>query len=230
MYERSQYREDCSGEILATLKAGPLAMIVTGAGEQAPLATHAPVFFGYGPDGADEAAVAEGRAELVGSTLLGHMDVRNPQWTAMREGDRGLVVFQGPHGYISPVVYDVTPAAPTWNFTAVHVTGTLRPTDDRAEVLAILRETVRRLEGTFGKGWDQEDSQDYFRRIQPGVGAFELRVESVQTMYKLSQEQPEPLQRKVVEEFGASESVTHRRLAAMMRDRGIGVDEPGTLV
>ncbi len=142
---------------------------------------------GTGPDGADAEAVAAGTVPLAGSTLIGHMNVENPQWRRMRSGDRALIVFQGPHGYVSPTVYDVTPAAPTWNSTAVHVTGTVEPTAEPADVLDIVSDTARRLEGRFGRGWDQESSLDYFRQIAPGVGAFTLRVESVQTMFKLSQ-------------------------------------------
>ncbi|MFF0741809.1 FMN-binding negative transcriptional regulator [Streptomyces sp. NPDC004111] len=226
MHERPQYSDNRAAPVLAMIKANPLALVVT-SGEPAPLGTHAPVLFRHGPDGADETAVAED-GSLTGSTLLGHMDVQNPQWTAMREGDRALIVFQGPHGYVSPTVYGVTPAAPTWDFTAVHITGTLRPTADPDEILAIVRDTARRLESGFGKGWDQEDSVDYFRKIAPGVGAFELRVESVQTMFKLSQEKPAPMRRRIVEDFEGSDSGTHRNLAALMRSRGIvRDDEPG---
>ncbi|MDB1088667.1 FMN-binding negative transcriptional regulator [Streptomyces sp. ACA25] len=232
MHERAQYSDDRSGPVLAMLKANPLALVVT-PGELAPSGTHAPVLFRHGPDGADEEAVAAG-STLVGSTLVGHMNVRNAQWTAMREGDRALVVFQGPNGYVSPTVYGVTPAAPTWDFTAVHIVGTLHPIADPAEVLEIVRETARRLEAGFGQGWDQESSVEYFRKIAPGVGGFELQVESVQTMFKLSQEKPEPIRRKIVEDFEdfeGSESGTHRSLAALMRSRGIVSldDEPGVL-
>ncbi|MDX3312688.1 FMN-binding negative transcriptional regulator [Streptomyces sp. NPDC054884] len=231
MFERPQYSDNRSGPVLALLKANPLALVVT-SGESAPLATHAPVLFRHGPDGADEETVAEDGTSLVGATLVGHMDIRNPQWTAMREGDRALVVCQGPHGYVSPTVYGVTPAAPTWDFTAVHIVGSLRPVVDPAEVLEIVGETARRLEADFGQGWDQESSVDYFRRIAPGVGAFELQVESVQTMFKLSQEKPAPMRRRIVEDFEGSESGTHRNLAALMRSRGIvgPGEEPEALI
>lgn len=227
MFERPEYRDSRGSVVLAMLKANPLALVVTAA-DSAPVGTHAPVLFRHGPNGADEDAVVAGSAPLEGAVLVGHMNVRNPQWTAMRDGDRALVVYQGPHGYVSPRVYGVTPAAPTWDFTAVHVVGTLRPTADPTEAFEIVCYTARRLEGAFGQGWDQESSLDYFRRIAPGVGAFELRVESVHTMFKLSQEQPAPLRRKVAMAFGASESGTHRELAALMRDRGIAdpADEP----
>ncbi|MET8170410.1 FMN-binding negative transcriptional regulator [Streptomyces sp. NPDC005329] len=231
MREQPQYADHRSGPVLALLKAKPLALVVT-SGEPAPLGTHAPVLFRHGPGGADEETVVAEDISLVGATLIGHMDIRNPQWTAMREGDRALVVFEGPHGYVSPTVYGVTPAAPTWDFTAVHVVGTLRPTADPEEVLEIVRETARRLEADFGQGWDQESSVDYFRSIAPGVGAFELQVESIQTMFKLSQEKPAPMRQRIVEGFEGSDSGTHKDLAALMRSRGVVCPhgQPGALI
>ncbi|MBV7698619.1 FMN-binding negative transcriptional regulator [Streptomyces sp. TRM70350] len=214
------YREDRDGVVLAFLQHNPLAVVVT-SHEGVPVATHAPVLFRHGTDGADAEAVAAGTVPLAGSTLIGHMNIENPQWRRMRSGDRALIVFQGPHGYVSPTVYDVTPAAPTWNFTAVHVTGTVEPTAEPADVLDIVSDTARRLEARFGRGWEQESSLDYFRQIAPGVGAFTLRVETVQTMFKLSQEKPVPMRRRVAKQFETSESGTHRALAIMMRAHGL---------
>lgn len=216
MYELPIYRDDSVASVLATLRANPLALVATNHGD-VPIATHAPVVFWRGPDDADEADTTT----LVGATLVGHMNVRNPQWTEMADGDRVLVVFQGPHGYVSPVVYGVTPAAPTWDFTAVHVTGTVRPTAERADVLDVVRHTVLRLEAAFGLGWDMASSQEYFESLAPGVGAFELHVESVRTMFKHSQEQPPERRQRVIDGFAASRSGTHRELAAMMRARGL---------
>ena len=39
----------------------------------------------------------------------------------------GVIVFRGPHGYISPTWYAKTDVVPTWNFAVVHASGKLRP-------------------------------------------------------------------------------------------------------
>ena len=60
-------------------------------------------------------------------TLLGHMARANPQWRDLghcrADGRDVLVVFAGPHGYVSPNWYGDDPAVPTWNYQAVHVYG-----------------------------------------------------------------------------------------------------------
>lgn len=220
MYERPEYSTVGTAALLKLLAASPLALVVT-TSEKGPVGTHAPVLFRRGPDGADEEAVAAGTAPLVGSVLIGHMNVKNPQWKAMRDGARALAVFQGPHGYVSPTVYGVTPAAPTWDFTAVHVMGTLRPIANRDKVFDVVSYTARRLEATFGQGWKQEASIDYFRRIACGVGAFEIQIDSVETMFKLSQEQSSAQRRRVVEHFTSSTSVMHQELAELMREHSM---------
>src|SRR5687767_4420480 len=59
-------------------------------------------------------------------TLVGHMARANPQWQALQEGAEALVIFSGPHAYISPSWYEIHPSVPTWNYATVHAYGTPR--------------------------------------------------------------------------------------------------------
>src|SRR5262245_25072902 len=52
--------------------------------------------------------------------LRAHLARANDQWQAF-DGREALVIFQGPHAYVSPSWYEVQPSVPTWNYTAVHV-------------------------------------------------------------------------------------------------------------
>ena len=47
-------------------------------------------------------------------TLIGHMSRANRQWQAAAEREV-LVVFSGPHAYISPRWYETPGTVPTWN-------------------------------------------------------------------------------------------------------------------
>jgi len=68
--------------------------------------------------------------------LVGHMAQANPQWQAK---DRNvLVVFSGPHVYISPSWYEAENVVPTWNYVAVHVYGTLHIVEKGEATLKIL--------------------------------------------------------------------------------------------
>jgi transcriptional regulator len=211
MYVPTVYQDGRYAPSAEIIRCNPLALVVTSAAV-GPIATHAPVVFR-----AAAPAIEGDESQLVGATLIGHMNVQNPQWQAMSDGERALIIFQGPHGYVSPAVYGVTPAAPTWDFCAVHLLGTMRLIAGQEAVLDIVRLTVRELEGRFGRGWDMTESLEYFRKLAPGVGAFEFRVDSVQSMFKLSQEQRPELRERVIEEFEASPAGTHRDLARAIR-------------
>ncbi|MFF1907719.1 FMN-binding negative transcriptional regulator [Kitasatospora sp. NPDC058218] len=194
--------------VVDLIRANPLACFVT-TRDDVPVASHIPVVFVSDDD-------LTGLTDLVGVTMYGHLNVLNPQYTALADGDRALVVFQGPHGYISPTVYEVDPAAPTWNFSAVHVRGRIRLLGPGEPALKVVKRTVTALEGRFGQGWDMESSLAYFEKIVPGVGAFEIELEAVDAIFKLSQDQPAELRDKVDCWFRGSDVGTHRALAAEM--------------
>src|SRR4029079_13469674 len=92
-----------------------------------PFATHAPFRF--------EARVGE-----LG-VLRTHLARPNPQWRnwtedgSRAENEEALVIFQGPHAYISPTWYVQQPSVPTWDYAVVHAYGRprlLTPSELRA--------------------------------------------------------------------------------------------------
>ncbi|MFF3488503.1 FMN-binding negative transcriptional regulator [Streptomyces sp. NPDC002701] len=210
MFVPSFYREPDSSWMVDLVRGHPLALAVAnGSPEDGPFATHLPVIF-------DPETSGDWAGELPGATLLGHMNRANPQWAALETGSVLLLTFTGPHSYVSPTVYEVTPAAPTWNFTAVHVRGVVEKLDSMDETLGVVQSTVRAFEGAFGDGWDMTESLDYFRKIAPAVGAFRFTVTGAEGTFKLSQEQPSEVRARVRESFGRSACTYKRETAGLM--------------
>ncbi|GHI04321.1 transcriptional regulator [Streptomyces cellostaticus] len=210
MFVPSFYREPDSSWMVDLIRGNPLALAVAnGSPEDGPFATHLPVIF-------DPETSGDWSGELPGATLLGHMNRANPHWAALETGSVLLLTFTGPHSYVSPTVYEKTPAAPTWNFTAVHVRGVVEKIDSMEETLGVVQSTVRAFEGAFGNGWDMTESLDYFRKIAPGVGAFRFTVTGAEGMFKLSQEQPGEVRERVRESFGQSACAYKRETAGLM--------------
>ncbi|MFJ9543732.1 FMN-binding negative transcriptional regulator [Streptomyces sp. NPDC101225] len=218
MFVPSFYREPESSWMAELIRGNPLALAVTSAGpDSGPLATHLPVIFD--PEAAfDPQAPSDPDGRLVGATLLGHMNRANPHWAALESGGTVLLTFTGPHSYVSPTVYEVTPAAPTWNFTAVHVRGVVDKLETAEQTLGVVQATVRAFEDRFGTGWDMTDSLEYFRKIAPAVGAFRFTVTGAEGMFKLSQEQPGEVRARVRDSFRHS-ACTYRRETAALMDR-----------
>lgn len=215
MFVPDVYRAPGPGWAVDLLRGHPMAILTTSCESGEPLATHLPVIL-------DESTLAlgQGETQLEGVTLLGHMNRSNPHWTALAATSRALLIFQGPQGYVSPAWYDVVPAAPTWNFTSVHVHVEVTPLPPGEPTLAVVRSTARTLEARFGPGWDQSESVDYFRQIVGGVGAFSMTVTAAEGMFKLSQEKNEELRGRVVEALRTRGLAADHGLADIMSELG----------
>ncbi|MFD7623443.1 FMN-binding negative transcriptional regulator [Streptomyces sp. NPDC059802] len=210
MFVPSHYREPDGSWMIDLIQANPMAlMAINSSSADGPFATHLPVI-------PDPAATGEWSADLSGATLLGHMNRANPQWAALESGGVALLIFTGPHGYVSPTVYEMAPAAPTWNFTSVHVHGMVEKIDSTEETLGVVMSTVSALETEFGTDWDMSGSVDYFRKIVPAVGAFRFTVSGAEGMFKLSQEQPAEVRDRVQKSFSCREHGRYRETAELM--------------
>ncbi|MFE7644191.1 FMN-binding negative transcriptional regulator [Streptomyces phaeoluteigriseus] len=210
MFVPSHYREPDGSWMADLIRGNPLALaVINGSADLGPFATHLPVI-------PDHRTTGEWPDDLAGATLFGHMNRANPHWRALKTGDVVLLAFTGPHAYVSPSVYEVTPAAPTWNFTSVHVRGVVEKIDSLEETLEVVRATARSFEARFGADWDQSESIEYFRKIVPAVGAFRISVTGAEGMFKLSQEQPAEVRERVQKSFSGSECGRHRETAELM--------------
>lgn len=210
MFVPRMYREPDTQWIVELMRRNPLALLMTnGDDAEGPYGTHLPVI-------PDPALPVDGLADLTGATLLCHMNRGNPQWKALRSGMPAVLSFTGPHTYVSPTIYQFTPAAPTWNFTAAQLRGVVEKIDSAEETLSVVRATVRVLESDFGYGWDMSESIDYFRKILPAVGAFRFTITRAEAMFKLSQEQSPETRDRVCGHFAQEESGRQRETAEYM--------------
>ncbi|MER8220513.1 FMN-binding negative transcriptional regulator [Streptomyces sp. NPDC094143] len=210
MFVPRHYREPDGSWIADLIRRNPLALaVINGSADEGPFATHLPVI-------PDPGTTRDWPDDLVGATLLAHMNRANPHWRALSTGDVVLLAFTGPHAYVSPTVYETSPAAPTWNFTSAHVRGVVEKIDSLEETLDVVRATALSFEDRFGAGWDQSESVDYFRSIVAGVGAFRISVTGAQGMFKLSQEQPADVRERVQKSFSGRECGRHRETAELM--------------
>ncbi|MEV4110446.1 FMN-binding negative transcriptional regulator [Nonomuraea sp. NPDC049695] len=145
MHVFPRYAAKDPSQAAALIRENPFALVVS-AVDGVPVATHVPVI----PD--------EDRV-----TLVGHMARANPHWRSFESSPDVLVVFSGPHGYVSPTVYGTDPAVPTWDYAAVHVTGRVELLDD---ALDVVERTVAALESARSTWWSGP-SRPWSRRARP---------------------------------------------------------------
>ncbi|GAB3564926.1 FMN-binding negative transcriptional regulator [Amycolatopsis endophytica] len=193
MHEFARYAAPSVADEIDLVRRNPFALLVTPS-SGAPVATHLPVVF---PSG----SVPSSWDDVV---LLGHLARANPQWEVFASRPPVLLVFSGPDGYVSPSTYGYTPAVPTWNYAAVHVTGELEPVPDTASTLDVVEQTVQRAEGLRASPWDMSSSRGRFESLIEHVVAFRVRVREVRSVFKLSQDMSADVRARVRADVGGS--------------------------
>lgn len=151
--------------------------------------------------------------------VWGHIARANPQWRAFGPGVEVLVVFQGPHAYVSPSWYETAPNVPTWNFVVVHAYGVPRLfLDDLETTLWVLAESVAQYEAGFERPWKLDPASEYVRSLLPDVAAFEIELTRVEGQRKLSQNAPEPDRAGAIAGLEGQDDTGAREVARLMRE------------
>ncbi|MBW3607834.1 MAG: FMN-binding negative transcriptional regulator [Actinobacteria bacterium] len=152
--------------------------------------------------------------EAEGVVLLSHIAKPDPAVAAL-DGPL-LMIFHGPHGYVSASWYE-DDAIPTWNHVTLHVRGTPERLDD---ALPVLRRTVEHFEAAVEQPWSLERMGDTAREMADEVVAFRLRAESWHAEAKLSQDKPASERSRVLAGLDAPGPYANPPLAAAMRRHG----------
>lgn len=170
-----------------------------------PVASHIPFIFDFarGPHG----------------TLLGHVARANPQWQSFKDGREVLVIFQGPHAYVTPSWYDAPLSVPTWNYAAVHAYGVPRIIEDAAGMLALLEAQVRTYESSFEQPWPYDLPGDFVEKLMRGTVGFEIPISRLEGKYKLNQNRSRADQERVASHLETSPDSAQRVIADLMKAR-----------
>lgn len=153
-------------------------------------------------------------------TLIAHLARANPQWQSFTSNQEVLVMFTGPHAYVSPSWYEAAPTnVPTWNYTAVHAYGVPTIIDDHDAVYAILSQLVTEHEAHFQHPWSMQSSDEYVKRAINAIVAFEIPITRVEGKYKLSQNRTPADHYSVAAHLFASDDPLSEQTAEMMRQQ-----------
>jgi transcriptional regulator len=201
MYIPQHFNVSDPATIAAFMRSYSFATIVTHDGE-VPHATHMPVL--YDPH--------KGKK----GSLVSHMARGNPQWQHFENGQEVLVIFTGPHAYVSPSWYVTTPAVPTWNYTAVHAYGVPRIVTDHNEFAGMLHELIEFYESPRTDRWQGEMPDEFRDRLMKGIVGVEIEVTRIEAKFKLSQNRSED-QSGVITALASSSDQTDREVAELMK-------------
>lgn len=160
-----------------------------------------------------------------GASVALHLVRSNPIARLLTSPQPVRLAVSGGDSYVSPDWYEVSDQVPTWNYVAVHLTGTLelRPQDEMRALLdmqsAHFEDHLRPKTPWTADKMDAAALDRMMRQIVP----CRMTVTGVDGTWKLSQNKPDDVRLRAadgVEAFGVGSDLAV--LAALMRGAGAG--------
>jgi transcriptional regulator len=203
MYDLPYFKEREQQVVLDFIRQHPFAMLI-GSSSRGPMATQVPVLI----------EIRDGKQLF----LRGHMMRNTDHHKAFQENSAALCVFSGAHTYVSARWYSNPQTGSTWNYMSVHARGKIRFLGE-PELLAILEETTAHFE-------NDDNSPALFRHLpkayvdslKTAIIAFEIQVDEIENVFKLSQNRDEQSYENIIEKLSA-QGGDPRTIAEEMRKR-----------
>jgi transcriptional regulator len=187
MYLPQVYREERPKVQFDLIRTHPLGLLIS-SGNGGLMANPIP-FVAYPEEGAQ-------------GVLRAHVARANPQWAEMASTAECLVVFQGPHAYISPSWYATKATThkvvPTWNYATVHVWGRPRANEDASWLRRQIDDLTHAHEGGRPAPWEVRDAPaDFIAAQLKAIVGIEITITRIEAKWKMSQNRSEPDRRGV---------------------------------
>lgn len=208
MYNLPYFKEKDQQVVLEFIHQHPFAFI-TGCDENnKPVATQIPVF------------IEERNGKLY---MTGHMMRQTDHHKAFEKNSSVLCVFTGHHSYVSASWYSNPQQASTWNYMSVHVKGQLRFLGEEG-LIDVLRKTSLHFENNNQHSPTTFDNlpRDYTTRLMKAIVAFEVEVEAIDNVFKLSQNRDKESYHHIIEKLEALDA-DGKTIAAEMKKRETGL-------
>lgn len=198
MYIPSHFRMSDADEVTNFIHSHSFGILVNSV-EHQPFATHLPFLY----DAKD-------------NVLFAHMAKANPQWRSL-DGQIVMVIFSGPHAYISPSWYGAPASVPTWNYMAVHVYGKCTVVDNDEKLGDLLRRTVQFYEPDSNLAW--QAGEPFFQNLMKAIVGIRIEITEIQGAAKLSQNKPTGVQQRVIASLLQSGDAGSKAVAERMQTR-----------
>jgi transcriptional regulator len=203
MYKFPYFTENDTNTVVTFMKENSFA-IITAIGETHPVATQVPLFIDINEDGK--------------ILLSGHIMRKTDHHKAFEKNENVLVLFTGPHSYVSASWYTAPQTASTWNYMTVHVKGKISLLDETATYEAI-KNITEKYEGKETAAAFHKMDEDYIAAMLKAIIAFSIEVESMENVFKLSQNRDEQSKKNIIEALQKRPDENSKMIAAEMIKR-----------
>ena len=200
MYIPKHFVQDDQALFTEVMRAHSFALLISTQDNGEPFATHLPLIV---------------RTENESTIIEGHMARGNPHWHFLQQNPKAMIVFSGPHAYVSPSLYESKESVPSWNYIAVHAYGRVTLVHDAESKHAAQQRLMAAIDHAYQEQFDAL-RPDYLQGMIHGIVAFEFAVERLEGKFKLSQNRPMADRRNVAAVF-ADGDTDQRAVASWMR-------------
>ncbi|MFT7879069.1 MAG: FMN-binding negative transcriptional regulator [Sulfurimonas sp.] len=176
MYIPEQFKIEDGKTIHEFIKSNPFATVVSTIDDRIE-ATHMPI------------------ERFQDGNYYGHLALNNIQ-SGIKETQEVLIIFTGPHAYISPTMYASEFNVPTWNYSAVHCYGDIEFIDDETTVWNLFHELVEKYEGK--EGW-RLPNEETFKNLTHYIRFFKFKIKRIEAKFKFNQNKSEEDIESVIE-------------------------------
>ncbi|MBA2250448.1 MAG: FMN-binding negative transcriptional regulator [Chitinophagaceae bacterium] len=202
MYKLPYFSEEDNDKVVDHMRRNPFA-IICGMDTTYPVATQVPLDLKIVND------------KII---LTGHMMKNTDHHKAFLKNENVLVIFTGPHCYVSASWYIKQDIASTWNYISVHAKGKITFGDEAA---------TRKIVENLTNQYEQPESAaafdklpvEYIDRLVKAIVGFTIEVESKDNVFKLSQNHEPATRESIIKHLNKNGSDNEKEIASEMQQR-----------
>lgn len=202
MYKLNYYTEDDNERIMAFIKENSFA-IITGFDKEYPVATHVPL----------DVCLADGKL-----IFTGHIMKSTDHHKALLKNENVLVIFHGPHTYVSASWYTKPDVASTWNYITVHAKGKIK-FGDETDTRRIIKNITNKYESDGSAAAFEKLPEEYVKRLVKAIIGFTIEVDSMDNVFKLSQNHDLETRSNIIQHLEQSTDSNALAIASEMKQR-----------
>ncbi len=176
MYNFSYLKENNPDVVIDFMKQHPFAMLIGVDENNKPVATQVPMLL---------------KARDGDIFLQGHIMKQTDHHKAFEKNKNALAIFSGAHSYVSASLYTNQQQASTWNYMSVHAKGELYFLNDEQLQMMLDEVTAHFENNAASPSLYKHLPEDYVQRLSKAIVAFEIKVDSLENVFKLSQNRDE---------------------------------------